>query len=187
MMPLQATIAAQDRAPGPQWMLPRAALERFIPEVIDLAHVPAPASLRKRYGIRVGHYGLLLQAEVSSEVIVPNGISTLPGSAAWLLGLISVRGNLVPIFDLDLLLSARPYEKRKGDMALVLGSGANAVGWMINEYPLPLSQLTHLAQRPALPSVLEGHIADCYLANDCIWLEFNYDTFFEHTTSANLA
>ena len=60
--------------------------------------------VRNRYGFRVGSLNLLIDADTGSEVIRVQSLSSLPGSAPWLLGLINLRANLAPIFDLRQVL-----------------------------------------------------------------------------------
>lgn len=170
-----------------EWMLPTEALGRFNPPK-DLmwngAHEPVQ---QKRYGFRVGTFGLLLQARVVSEVIRPQAISTLPGADPWLLGLISLRGNLVPLFDLALLLDVKNLDEGHGRLALVLDKGANALGLAINDFPQPLSHLQTISQMPQLPTVLQEHVTASYLQNERVWLEFNHESFFDRISSTSAA
>ena len=164
-------------------MLPSVALGRFNPPkdfVWSGAQEPAQ---RKRYGFRVGTLSLLLQVNVASEVIRPQAISTLPGTAPWLLGLISLRGNLVPLFDLALLLDVKSSDERHGGLALILDKGANAVGVAIDEFPQPLSHLQAIAHLPQLPITLQEHVTASYLQNERVWLDFNHEGFFDRISS----
>lgn len=174
-------------ATSAEWMLPTEALGRFHPpEGLIWIGAQEPVQ-RKRYGFRVGTFGLLLQANVVSEVIRPQAISTLPGAAPWLMGLISLRGNLVPLFDLALLLDAKDSDEGHGHLALILDKGSNAVGMAIDEFPQPLSQLQAILHMPQLPVALQEHVSASYLQDERVWLDFNHEGFFDSICGCNAA
>lgn len=165
--------------------MPTEALGRFHPpEGLTWIGTQEPVQ-RKRYGFQVGTFGLLLQVNVVSEVIRPQAISTLPGAAPWLLGLISLRGSLVPLFDLALLLDIKNSDDGNGRLVLILDKGANAVGMAIDEFPQPLSQLQAISHLPLLPRVLQEHVTGSYLQNGRVWLDFNHEGFFDGISGRN--
>ncbi len=167
-----------------EWLAPSAALERFVAPQGLLWNGPEEAVERKRYGFCIGTFGLLIQADVGSEVIRPEAISSLPGSAPWLLGLLNLRGNLVPVFDLNLLLGvAKPTESR-AMLVLILDKGENAIGMLIDGFPQPLSALQKIANLPALPAALQEHVHAGYVKEERVWLEFNHASFFEKLTNS---
>ncbi|MFZ6658490.1 chemotaxis protein CheW [Undibacterium sp. TJN19] len=166
-------------APAKEWLPPSVALQRFTPPGDLLWTDVAPVVERNRYGYRVGSLNLLVKAEVGSEVIRPQAIAPLPGAAAFLLGLINVRGNLVPMFDLGLILGGRRTEMNATKLFLILDKAENAVGMVIDSYPQPLSGLRSVTQLPQLPAMLEVHVSAAYVKDERVWLEFNHESFFE--------
>ena len=165
------------------WLSPSAALERFVPPKDFLWAGPEQVAERKRYGFCIGSFGLMIQADVGSEVLRPEAISSLPGSALYLLGLLNLRGNLVPVFDLSLVLGVAKSTESRGMLVLILDKGENAVGMVIDGFPQPLSALRNIAQLPALPAVLQEHVSAGYVKDERVWLEFNHQSFFEKLTS----
>ncbi|MCH8621822.1 chemotaxis protein CheW [Undibacterium sp. TS12] len=172
-------ITSGDAGQAREWLPPSVALQRFTPPGDLLWTDAAPVIERKRYGYRVGSLNLLIRAEVGSEVIRPQALAPLPGAASHLLGLINLRGNLVPVFDLGLVLSGRRSEITAGKLFLILDKAENAVGMLIDSYPQPLTALRTITQMPQLPVSLEAHVPAAYVKDEKVWLDFNHESFFE--------
>ena len=159
------------------WLSPSDALNRFqIPAgmIIDL---PTPARTRARYGFRIGDIGLLIDADTVSEVMEPLPTQPLPHTADWLLGLCNLRGNLVPIYDLERLFGLQIRDPHNR-MLLLIDEGEKAVGILIDGLP-SVPDLSHRLNRiPPIPTMLTNHVGDAYFKDQQIWLEFNHDSFF---------
>jgi twitching motility protein PilI len=165
-----------------EWLPPSAALGRFVPPQDLLWTGPAVALERNRYGFRIGSFGLLIRADVGSEVIRSQAISSLPGSAPWLMGLLNLRGNLIPVFNLRLLLGTGESDQSRNMLILILDKGENAVGMVIDGFPQALLALHTIPHLPQLPTVLQEHVSVGYVKDEYIWLEFNHESFFEALT-----
>ena len=72
-------------------------------------------------------------------------------------------------------------------MLLVLGHGAMAAGMLVNELPtrIRLESATAI-DLPELPDELKDCVSKAYLHEQEVWLELQYQRFFE-MTSARLA
>jgi twitching motility protein PilI len=161
-----------------EWMLPTAALDRFEPP----ADMVLAASIEKeigRYGFNIGSLGLLIRPGSGSEVMQMPTIWMLPGTAPWLLGLINLRGNLVPVYELRQVLGLELRVANGKPLVLVFDQGDKAVGVVIDDFPKPLSALNRLPNLPQLPTALNGHVQAGYIKEDMIWLEFDHGTFFD--------
>jgi len=106
-------------------------------------------------------------------------LAPLPGAAAYLLGLINLRGNLVPIFDLGMALGGRRSDVTPNKLFLILDKGDNAVGMVIDSYPQPLVGLRSISQLPQLPVTLEAHVPAAFMLDERVWLDFNHESFFD--------
>ena len=161
------------------WFKPSAALGRFNP-----AHGGAAVSRkaaprqRARYGFRVGDLGFLIGPDTMSEVVAQSTVYLIPQTPTWLAGLINLRGNLVPVFDMTLCLElvAPPPEKR---YLLVLDTGDKAIGLFVESMPQPADTSHILSQLPPLPEVLRPYVTTVYRDGDTLWLEFDHRVFFE--------
>lgn len=164
------------------WLPPVAALAHFEPPAG--AYLAAAAHARKeetraRYGFRAGGLGLLIDPDAGSEVLAMPHIAFLPGAPPGFLGLSNLRGNLVPIYDLRALLGAAPDRTGAGALVLAFGQGDEAVGVVIEGYPVPLTGLRPMSEFPQLPDALAKHVSAGYVQDGGVWLEFDYGTFFE--------
>jgi len=168
------------------WLPPVAALAHFEPPPgAYLAAAPAAhkAEKRARYGFRVGALGLLIDPDAGSEVLTMPQIAPLPGTPSGFLGLTNLRGNLVPVYDLRMLLGIAPRAAGTEALVLVFGAGEQSLGVLIDGYPVVLPGLRPLADFPQLPEALQKHVPTGYVQDGAVWLEFDYGTFFDEICS----
>ena len=161
-----------------EWMLPSAALDRFVPPD-DMVLATAVEKEYGRYGFNVGALGLLIQPGSGSEVMQMPKIWTLPGAPPWLLGLVNLRGNLVPVYELRQVLSLGQRSAEVKPLVLIFDQGDKAVGVVIEDFPRPLTALSPLPHMPQLPTALSGHVHKGYIKDETIWLEFDHGSFFQ--------
>jgi twitching motility protein PilI len=131
-----------------------------------------------RYGVRLGDIGLLIGRDTLSEVIAQAAIYPIPNTPPWLAGLMNLRGNLVPVFDLHLLLGLEPPADRPRRFLLVLGRGDGAVGMYVDGLPQAVATGEGLGQLPPLPEVLREHVQTGYVDQGALWLEFPHEALF---------
>ncbi len=131
-----------------------------------------------RYGFMIAQVGFMMARMTSSEIMLPPTVFRLPNTAPWFLGIANVRGNLIPVFDLAPLL-ARQAQADAKQMTLVLDSGENAVGVMIDGFPRTVEGLSPLEHAPALPGMLEAHVRGGYAAAGEIWFDLDHIGLFE--------
>lgn len=172
-----APVPASTRAG--EWLSPAAALERFEPPP-EMVLAAAVEEKRARYGFRVSTLGFLIKTGCTSEVLVKPDIWDLPGSSPWLLGLVNLRSNLVPVFDLCHLFGLPPREAAAAQLVLVFGQGDKAAGLLIDDFPKPLFDMSFLPGLPQLPADLQAHVRGGYTKGDTVWLEFDHESFFEN-------
>lgn len=174
-------VGTTNMAQGSEWMLPSAALDRFDPPQGLVVAEAAKADFA-RYGFRIGALGLLIKQDCGSEVLQLPALWALPGAPPWLLGLINLRGNLVPLYELRQILGLGAKPANAKSLVLIFDQGEKAVAVMIDEFPVPLHDLTPLPHLPQLPTSLSGHVHRGYVKDEVIWLEFDQDSFFEALT-----
>jgi len=164
-----------------QWLSPSAALNRFtLPQ--DLLPTALPdARKRLRYGFQIGDIGLLINADTTSEVIEPVPICPLPNTPEWLLGLINLRGNLVPVFNLRQLLNLEESSQETFRF-LILGSSEQTVGFPIVSLPYAPDLSNKLSRLPPLPEALKTCVSEAYGKDGAVWLEFDHRSFFQTLT-----
>jgi twitching motility protein PilI len=102
----------------------------------------------------------------------------MPGSSPWLLGLINLRSNLVPVFDLRQFFGL-PARETAAQVVLVFDQGDKAAGLLIDDFPKPLFEMGALPVLPQLPEELQAHVRSAYVKGEGVWLEFDHESFFE--------
>jgi twitching motility protein PilI len=190
-MQASSTMNATDSRASPvpdglevgEWLSPGAALERFEPPA-GMVLAASVEEKHARYGFRISTLGLLIKTGCSSEVLHKPDIWDLPGSSPWLLGLVNLRSNLVPVFDLRQLFSLPPRDTTLAQLVLVLGQGDRAAGLLIDDFPKPLFEMNSLPVLPQLPEELQAHVRGSFINGDGVWLEFDHESFFENLVHA---
>lgn len=133
--------------------------------------------VRRRFGVCVGPYHVLLPPQILSEVVVRPVLYPLPRTPRWFLGLLNQRGNLLPVFDLQAVLHAAA-EVRTQHTVLVLDQGHEAVGLSIEGMPQSITLAQRLLRLPPLPEILAAHVSTAYRAGGITWLDFDHQGFF---------
>ncbi len=162
---------------GGDWLTPTVALTRFIPPAPAATGGEAVGTRPSRFGFLIGNIGLLLAPEALSEVIEETVIHPIPNTPPWFSGMINLRGNLVPVFDLKTLFG---FPDKLGDTRrlLVVDKGDKAVAIRIDGLPRALAPDRCARQLPPLPPVLTKHVRKAYILEREIWLEFDFEAFF---------
>jgi twitching motility protein PilI len=164
-----------------EWLSPGEALERFEPPAgMVLSAAADVEEKRARYGFRISTLGFLIKKGCSSEVLHQPDIWDLPGSPPWLQGLVNLRSNLIPVFDLRQLFGLPPRDAASAQLVLVLDQGDKAAGLLIDDFPKPLSDMNSFPGLPQLPEELQAHVRGGYMKGDSVWLEFDHESFFEN-------
>ena len=130
-----------------------------------------------RYGFRVGSLGLLVAQQTASELIADLAVYPVPNTPPWFPGLVNVRGNLIPVFDLKRLFGL-PEDNGTDRKLLVLDKDDSAAGVYVDGFPRPLRLGQPMERTPSLPGVLEDHVAKAYFLDDTIWLELRHRDLF---------
>lgn len=163
-----------------RWLDPVAALSRFKPPPRSITSSIAPIERqRARYGFRTGGIGLLIGQDTTSEILEQALVYPLPNSPSWFLGLVNLRGNLVPIFDVKQFLELESGGSREKRRLLILDQGDKAAGIFIDGLPQVAMTNHALSRPPPLPAALQPHIVKAYAQDDIIWLELDHQSFFQ--------
>ncbi len=169
-----------------RWLKPSAALDHFKPPVGLTAGVAVTERSRTRYGFRLGDIGLLIERNTTSELLDQIPVYPLPNTPPWLLGLISLRGNLTPIFDLKPAIGLACGGESGKRWLLILDQGESAVGCLIDDWPRTVAVSRPLDRPPPLPTALRPHVSAAYRHEHQVWLEFDHRGFF-HSLASRLA
>ena len=168
-----------------KWLNPSAALTRFNPpEGTVTAIQAAERKQRARYGFQVSDIGLLIHQDTTSEVIEQIPVYPIPHMPYWLPGLINLRGNLIPVFDLKLFLGLE-HDSQQKQWLLILGADDHAVSLFCDGLPKMVDTTRPLERLPPLPMALRPHIVRAYAYEGIIWSELDHEHFF-HSVAAQI-
>jgi twitching motility protein PilI len=165
-----------------EWLTPGDALNRFAPPEGVSFVTSEKRPERVRYGFRIGDLGLLINPDTGSEALPMLPIFSIPNTAPWLTGMINLRGNLVPIFDLAVLFDM-PRSAGSQTFVIVLDKGVNGVGMIIDALPRALIGMQRMNNVPPLPRMLEKYVGASYDTDFGMWLEFDHKDFFQSLAS----
>jgi twitching motility protein PilI len=84
-------------------------------------------------GFRLGEDWLVTPREEVREVIVPPPLTRVPRTRPWFAGLANVRGNLLPVVDLQQLMGVGAHIAGDRGRVLVLNSEDVPVGFLVDE------------------------------------------------------
>lgn len=161
---------------------PTVALNRFsdLPQAIVQGKKEDSAKAGLCYGFRLANVGLLIEPHTHSEVMEALPIFPLPNTPPWSLGLCNLRGNIVPVYDLEIALNLNQVGEKKRYL-LVLGKAEQAVGQLIRELPQPQiwNQNQNMENLPPLPERLKGFVSNSYMIDQQVWMDFDHQEFFQ--------
>jgi len=158
---------------------PTVALTRYF-VTPDQEHNLSGSAGVQRYGFRIGACRLVHDLTLAVELIELPRCYDLPNSSAWFSGLVNLRGNLVPVFDLKSLLGiSGPTGYRQ--MLLVIGSGEKVAGLVIDGTPdhITLEADSRVDEPNHVPEILRDHLQGAYEYGGETWFEADYEGLFQ--------
>lgn len=158
---------------------PSEALNRFEPPEGFAPVATGVATKHIRYGFRAAGLSFLIRERMPSEVVPMMPFAAIPNGPGWLLGMINLHGNLVPVCDLKRLLGTGDAPEPDKPMILVLDKGENAAGFVIDGYPCAVTGLQPSNPVPGLPDLLAGNVLNTLATDAEVWLEFDNEGFLD--------
>jgi len=159
------------------------ALERSFQLPKSVEQIAKPREQRWR-GLRIGNLGLLVAHDSGGELLEEARIYPLPRTPSWCRGLINLRGQLIPVFDLHERLRLTHLRAAR-QWCLVLGRGADALALMIDALPksIVIDRAARI-QSAAVPQDLRAFVDEAYRIGDELWIEFRHQEFFRSLNGA---
>lgn len=149
--------------------------------VVDEVAVGDELDTFRGHGLRLGDLGLLLLTENTvCEVSDQLHLCTLPNTAPWLYGIANQRGNMVPVFNLAMLLGFDSQNNNKKPNLLIYDQKDSAVGILIEDLPvrMELGADERMGNIPPLPERLQAFVRACYRYDNTIWVHWDVHGFF---------
>ncbi len=145
-----------------------------------LSGMTAGTAQVQRYGFRIGACRFVHDVSLEVELIELPHCYGLPNSSVWFSGLVNLRGNLVPAFDLKSLLGGGGSTGGR-QMLLVIGSGERAAALVIDGTPdhISIDAGSRVEQPQHVPEVLQDHLQGAYEYAGETWYQVSYEGLFE--------
>jgi twitching motility protein PilI len=124
-------------------------------------------------GIRV----LAPMDEVSEILILPGRLTRVPGAKVWVKGIANIRGNLLPIVDLQAFLGGKPIVTNRRSRVLVINRDDVTTGLLVGD----VQGMRHFSEEQSIASArIEGAIGSfvkaAYKNDDGIWPVLSMDS-----------
>lgn len=161
-------------------LLPSEALTQFAS--LDIESSTDVLAIQKEtvFGFRVGSFGFLVTSHTYCEVIEQLQVNPLPNVEPWFSGLLNLRGNLVPVIELQLLLNDKANIEHKKRQLFAIGQGDRAMAVWIDGLPAIQTITTApLKQLPPLPDILQHCVLSAYLQDGQFWFHIQFDELFK--------
>ncbi len=99
----------------------------------ETRHSPALPDALPVLLVRVGELSAALSLETVNEVVPAAELGDLPEAPDWVLGLLNVRGSIVPVVDLRARLQGRAPELALGDLIVIVATRLGSAGLAVEE------------------------------------------------------
>ncbi|UCH39244.1 MAG: chemotaxis protein CheW [Gammaproteobacteria bacterium] len=132
----------------------------------------------QRHTVLVGSIGLVLPADEISELIEKAVVCELPNTPSWFNGVTSIRGNMIPVFDLHELFSIE--QPAAGRRLIVVGENEIAAAFWVDDFPrlLAFADEDVTSIEPQVPSLIREHARQYFMNDGEAWVEWDFKSFF---------
>ncbi len=139
--------------------------------------IPQQIEVRRTWsgiGFRVGGNHLVSRLGEVREILEYPVLTRVPGAQSWVKGIANVRGNLLPIMDLQGFLSGVPAEIGRRTRVLVIRHGDLTAGLVVDEV-MGLRHFFEEEWQEAGPDVpgLDGYLKGGYRQAGALWGVFS--------------
>ena len=138
------------------------------------------------YGFSIGELNVLIAENTPCEILEENIIYSIPLTPNWLIGTCNVRGDIVPIIDLEHILTGkiRIVEPHKYK-TFIIGEAENTIGLLLNKLPIQIhfKKENQTSIFSELPKLVRPFITIGYKRNQEVWACIDFASFFATLTN----
>lgn len=140
--------------------------------------LPTSEEVRQQWtgiGFRLGGRNLVANLDEVAEVLTCPPLLQIPHTQSWVKGLANVRGNLLPVMDLNAFLGYRPVFMTSFTRVMVIQQGGIYAGLLVDE----VLGMRHFfaEERGAVPAdvgdALEAFVSGVFIRDGSTWLMFS--------------
>lgn len=124
---------------------------------------------------------VVVSLEQVKEILnIPPAMTLVPGTRNWMLGIANVRGNLLPVTDLQAFLGGAPIPIEKRSRVLVIEHRGFQSGLLVGS----VRGLRHFSEQqqvalPEIPAALRPYADKAFQLDDQIWPAFDMQRLAE--------
>ena len=137
-----------------------------------------------RYGYRSGSMKFLVPEGTVSELLESAIIYHLPNAPRWLVGLINMHGNVIPVVDVASYAGDEISHLQKSNV-LAIGNSESAIGVLIDGLPEAIKENGVVTNTSAMPEKLDGYVEAGIYSDGYNWDEFEIYKLFEKISAKN--
>ncbi len=137
-----------------------------------------------RYGYRAGNMRFMVPEGAVSELLHDSKIYHLPNAPRWLVGLINMHGNVIPVIDIASYVGDDISRLQKSNI-LAIGKSEYAIAVLIDGLPEAIKENETVTGLSSVHEKLEGYVKTGLYSNGYNWYEFDIYELFEKLASKN--
>ncbi len=159
-------------------------------EKLEMAYRDAPEKdleidEKQFYGMSLGTINLLIDNNVHSELHEDCSVHRIPLVAGWILGVANIRGDIVPVIDLEKIITGNSSnQKSDTHKVIIINKGKDAVGLLINQFPKPISLHDDEINNDYtnVPKSIHAYIEHAYIHDNATWICIDFPSFIQSIT-----
>ena len=138
-----------------------------------------------RYGYRTGSMRFLVPEGMVSELLHSSKIYHLPNAPRWVVGLINMHGNVIPVMDVASYVGDEISHLNKSKI-LAIGQNETAIGILIDGLPEAIKESEIVTTgMSGVPEILDGYVKAGLYSDGYNWYEFEVYKLFQRIASKN--
>lgn len=133
---------------------------------------------RIRYGYVISTMNFLVPEGVVCELLQKPVIYSLPNTPSYIAGLINIRGNIIPVMDIEKLLRIKSTSKINNILIFNKFDNANALALVIKGLPVLLEHSDNSVNAENHPDIIKDYINTGFSQTNADWVEFDPQVLF---------
>ena len=139
------------------------------------------------HSFMIGNIGILIDNTQPCEIIDNKNICKIPLTPLWFKGVLNLRGNSVPVVNLNEYYGIKASAQKRNNKhhILAIGKGKNLCGIAISELPSKVSfeKSSIIKRKVNLPKNMDEQI-ECIYESNGIWVRIDTNIYFNHLFSS---
>ncbi|NOX42932.1 MAG: purine-binding chemotaxis protein CheW [Gammaproteobacteria bacterium] len=147
--------------------------------------LPQQAEVKRPWsgiGFKIGDLQMVSAVGDVKEILHFPRVTTIPGTKSWVKGMANVRGNLIPIIDLNGYLGKKLTNLNTNSRVLIINNADLWAGLLVDQV-LGLKHFfddEQTAQKPELDEALDPYLPSGYQKDNDNWYVFSMKTLAEN-------